>query len=248
MQSRRVVVAENLLWVLWREHVDSVSRPRTGVRFPRSGKPPNGAKEANEACHADSVVHVVRLHRPHRWEEEHNANEDDPCHRNCIDRFAPSAHGVWTRVELDLSFVPSVCNNDGDVAYIQGWRGDVENSRNGQRAADTDQIEAAAEGYDEPDSIDRCVREAIDLAPEPVSCQPSSRRRSSGTKTHPEKGKAASRENAQAIRAFASIAEQPVKNCTSITKNHMMVPPVLPPALKKICATGRPVGVAMIAS
>jgi hypothetical protein len=44
------------------------------------------------------------------------------------------------------------------------------------------------------------------------------------------------------------MAEQPVKNCTSITKNHMMVPPVLPPALKKICATGRPVGVAMIAS
>jgi len=44
------------------------------------------------------------------------------------------------------------------------------------------------------------------------------------------------------------MALQPVKNCTSMTKNHMIVPPVLPPALKKICATGRPVGVAMMLS
>lgn len=66
--------------------------------------------------------------------------------------------------------------------------------------------------------------------------------------TYLENGNAASLENAQAILAFASIAEQPVKNCTSITKNHMIVPPDLPPALKKICATGKPVGVAMISS
>ena len=66
--------------------------------------------------------------------------------------------------------------------------------------------------------------------------------------TYPENGNAASRANAQAILAFASIALQPVKNCTSITKNHMIVPPFLPPALKKICATGRPVGVAIMPS
>lgn len=66
--------------------------------------------------------------------------------------------------------------------------------------------------------------------------------------TYPENGKAASRAKAQAILEFASIAEQPVKNCTRITKNHMTVPPVLPPAFKNICATGSPVGVAMIPS
>lgn len=66
--------------------------------------------------------------------------------------------------------------------------------------------------------------------------------------TYLEKGNASSRANAHAILAFASIALQPVKNCTSMTKNHIIVPPVLPPALKKIWATGMPVGVVMIAS
>ena len=66
--------------------------------------------------------------------------------------------------------------------------------------------------------------------------------------TYSENGKAASRAKAQAILEFASIAEQPVKNCTRMTKNHMTVPPVLPPAFKNICATGSPVGVAMMPS
>ena len=66
--------------------------------------------------------------------------------------------------------------------------------------------------------------------------------------TYSENVKAASRAKAQAILEFANIAEQPVKHCTRMTKNHMMVPPVLPPAFKKICATGSPVGVAMMPS
>lgn len=52
--------------------------------------------------------------------------------------------------------------------------------------------------------------------------------------TYPENGNASSRAKAYAIRAFASMAEQPVKNWTRMTKNHMMVPPTLPPAFKKI--------------
>ena len=66
--------------------------------------------------------------------------------------------------------------------------------------------------------------------------------------TNFENGKAASRANAHAILEFASIAEQPVKNCTKMTKNHMTVPPVFPPALKNICATGSPDGDPIIAS
>lgn len=38
------------------------------------------------------------------------------------------------------------------------------------------------------------------------------------------------------------MAEQPVKNWTRMTKNHIAVPPFLPPALRKICAAGMPVG------
>lgn len=66
--------------------------------------------------------------------------------------------------------------------------------------------------------------------------------------TYSEKGNAASRAKAHAILEFASMAVQPVKNWTRMTKNHMTVPPVLPPAFRKICATGSPVGVAMMSS
>lgn len=58
-----------------------------------------------------------------------------------------------------------------------------------------------------------------------------------------EKGSALSLANAYAIRVSASIAEQPVKNWTKMANAHMAVPPVFPPALRKICAAGRPVGV-----
>lgn len=57
-----------------------------------------------------------------------------------------------------------------------------------------------------------------------------------------ENGKASSRAKAYAIRVSANMAEQPVKNCTRIAKDHIIVPPVLPPASRKICAAGSPVG------
>lgn len=44
------------------------------------------------------------------------------------------------------------------------------------------------------------------------------------------------------------MAEHPVKNCTRMANPHMMVPPVFPPALRNICAAGRPVGVCRMAS
>lgn len=39
------------------------------------------------------------------------------------------------------------------------------------------------------------------------------------------------------------MAEHPVKNCTRIASPHMAEPPSFPPALRKIWAAGRPVGV-----
>jgi hypothetical protein len=66
--------------------------------------------------------------------------------------------------------------------------------------------------------------------------------------TYLENGSAPSREKAYAILVSASIAEHPVKNCTKITKNHITVPPVLPPALRNICAAGIPVGLAIMTS
>lgn len=151
-------------------------------------------------------------------------------------------------MEFDLALVPSVCDNNSDVANIQGRSGNVEDGGDGKRASNTDEIEAAAEGDHEPDSVHRRMRIMIDFAPESEIVVSSCAMILAKSVTYSENGKAASREKAQAILAFASIAVQPVKNCTSMTKNHMTVPPVLPPALKKICATGRPVGVFMMAS
>jgi hypothetical protein len=54
------------------------------------------------------------------------------------------------------------------------------------------------------------------------------------TAAHRENGRASSRANAYAILVSANMAEQPVKNWTKITQAHITVPPVLPPALKKI--------------
>ena len=63
-----------------------------------------------------------------------------------------------------------------------------------------------------------------------------------------ENGRALSRAKAKAMRVSANMAEQPVKNWTRMTKNHITVPPVLPPALRNICAAGMPVGELIIAS
>lgn len=65
---------------------------------------------------------------------------------------------------------------------------------------------------------------------------------------HFEKGSASSRAKANAILVSASMAEHPVKNCTRMLKANMIVPPVLPPALRNICAAGRPVGLFKIPS
>lgn len=63
-----------------------------------------------------------------------------------------------------------------------------------------------------------------------------------------ENGRASSRANAYAIRVSASMAEHPVNSWTRTARPHMIMPPVLPPALRKIWAAGRPVGVLRMAS
>jgi hypothetical protein len=125
----RIVVAENVFWVLRWKHVDGIASPRTSVFLSRSGEPPHRAEKTDEGCHTDGIVHVVGSDWLDGREEEHNTNEADPCHCDCIDRLAPSAHCVWTRVENHSTLVPSMCNDNRDVADIQGGRGDVENSR-----------------------------------------------------------------------------------------------------------------------
>jgi len=170
VRSGCVIIVENLLGILRRKHVDGVGGARANVRLPSSSVPPDCAEQPDEARHADGVVHVACLDWLRRGEEQYNTDEDDPCDCNCVDRLAPFAHSVRSRVEVDLSFIPSMRNDDNNVANVQGWRGNVEDGGDGQRASNTDQIEAAAEGDDEPDRVDRRMCVAIDLAPEAITC------------------------------------------------------------------------------
>lgn len=90
-------------------------------------------------------------------------------------------------------------NDDGDVAEIESRRGDVEDGDDRQGAADSNEVEAATEGDDEPDCVHRRLRVGVDLAPEPregwisnhaeMICHPS-------VSSYPEKGKASSRAKA----------------------------------------------------
>lgn len=72
-------------------------------------------------------------------------------------------------MELDAPFVPTVRDDDGNVTYIKGGRGDIEDSNDGKGAADADEVQARAESYDEPDGVDGRVCQGIDFGPEPIT-------------------------------------------------------------------------------
>jgi hypothetical protein len=168
---RRIIVVKDFLGILWWKHINSVACAWTSVLLPRSRKPPHGAEQTNEGCHTNGIVHVVWSDWLDGREEKHDANEGDPCHCDSIDRLAPSAHCVWSRVEDHGAFVPSVCDDDRDVADIQGRRGDVENSRNRQSAANANQVETTAEDDDEPYGVDWGMRVTINFTPVSMPCQ-----------------------------------------------------------------------------
>lgn len=73
-------------------------------------------------------------------------------------------------MEDNRAFVPSVGDDDSNVADIQGWRGNVENCGNGQCTSNADEIETAAEGDYKPDSIDRSVSILVHFAPKSTPC------------------------------------------------------------------------------
>jgi len=115
---RPIVIAENVLWVFWWKHIDRIACARASILLPRSCIPPHCAEETDKGCHTDGVVHVVWSDRLDGREEEDDTDEYDPCHCNRIDWFAPSAHRVWSRVEDHGAFIPSVCNDDSNVADV----------------------------------------------------------------------------------------------------------------------------------
>lgn len=169
MESRResvVVVAEDVFWVLWRKLANRVAGAWPSVAFSGTGIPPHGAEQADKARYAYRVIHVVWLYWFDSREEQHHTDEDNPCHGDGVDRLAPASQCVWTGVEDDSVFVPSMRNDDGDIGKIQSRCGDVEDGCNGEGGANADQIQTAAEHNNQPDSVDGCVGVGVYFAPE----------------------------------------------------------------------------------
>ena len=71
-------------------------------------------------------------------------------------------------MEFDLALVPSMCDDNRNVADIECRSGDIEDRNDSRGASDANKVEATAEGYDKPNSIDWSVRDRIDFAPKPT--------------------------------------------------------------------------------
>ena len=195
-------------------------------------------------------VHIRSSNRLSGREEKHHTNKQNPADRNDIDRFSPSSQRIRTLDEPDLMLIDQMRNNDRDIREIERWRRNIEDRNNRLRRPDPNQIEADTKDHNQPNGINRRMRISIDPTPkatQPISPLPH-RTTATPTSTYLENGNASSLANAYAILVSASMAEQPVKNWMRMTQNHMIVPPVLPPAFRKICAAGRPVGEARMAS
>jgi len=126
-----VVVAKYLIWVFLWKHVDCVAGAWSSVCPSRAGEPPDCAEETDKGGYANGVIHVGGGDRLHGREEEYETDEDDPCDGNRIHRFAPAPHGVGAWMKDDTALVPSMGNNDGNVADVQGRGGDVEDGGDG---------------------------------------------------------------------------------------------------------------------
>lgn len=126
-----VIVAKYLVWVFLRKHVDCVAGARSNVCLSGAGEPPRGAEETDKGGYANGVIHVGHFDRLHGREEEYDTDENDPRDCDRIHRFAPASHSIGAWMKDDTAFVPSVCNNNCNVAYVQGRGGDVEYRSNG---------------------------------------------------------------------------------------------------------------------
>lgn len=102
--------------------------------------PPEHAEESDKGRYADGVVHVCSRDGPNWREEQDHTDEAYPCNSNGVDRFAPTAHAKRSWMELDFAFVPSVRNNDSDIADVQCRGGDGEDAHYRQGASDANQV------------------------------------------------------------------------------------------------------------
>ena len=142
-----------------------------------SSIPPNHAEKSNESRNTDGIVHVGGSDRLRGREEQNDTDEADPSHGDRIDGLAPPAHAERTWMKLDSSLVPAMRDDDSNVADVECRCGDIEDGNDSQGAANTDEVEAATERYDEPYSIDWSIRNRIDFAPESALVSSTSMRR-----------------------------------------------------------------------
>ena len=132
----------------------------------RRQEPPAHSNNRDDRRNTDSVVHIRGSDRLDRREEQYHADEEHPNHGDQIDGLTPAAHSVRTRYERDAVLVDAVRDDDGDVAEVECRCGDTEDTHDSLRRSNADQVQAGAEGHDEPDGVDGGLGEGVYFAPE----------------------------------------------------------------------------------
>ena len=66
----------------------------------------------------------------------------------------------------DAVFIPAVRDDDSNVGDVECGGRDVEDGGYGERRADADEVETAAEGDDEPNGVDGCASVSVYFGPE----------------------------------------------------------------------------------
>lgn len=127
------------------------------IEMPTTANPPPAkTKQSNRRRHNNSVIHIRRIDWPMRREKQDYANKQHPKASNRVEELAPPAQGVRTGGKGRhgaSAFVDAPRDDDGHVAEVEGRRCDVEDGVDGAPRADANEVEAGAEGDDEPHGV-----------------------------------------------------------------------------------------------
>lgn len=88
-------------------------------------------------------------------EEENNADKENPGNGDVVERCPPFPKGKRTVDKADLVLVDLVGKDNGNVGYVEGRRGDVEDGSGCLGRPNRDAVQTYAEENYKPDCVDR---------------------------------------------------------------------------------------------
>ena len=135
---------------------------RSCIELATTDVPPDHGAQEDESQENNGVVHVVRRDRSDRWQDENDGHEKGPDASPAVDEEGELAQMPWTRLE----FVPDDLASDrDDVGPVEGDSAYVENTCDRNVRAQGNEVDGDAPEDADPDCIQRCSRESVDLGP-----------------------------------------------------------------------------------